>query len=285
MSQKKRSSGSSGSKNSGKGAKAYSGKVSKGAGGKTASDKERGSKLGGKSGTANRMMHTKVKTARGRKLSSTLWLSRQLNDPYVKQAKAEGYASRAAYKIKEMDDRYNFLKKGKRVIDLGAAPGGWTQVCVERTGSIPEEISVVGIDYLQMMEVPGATILMKDFLDDDAPDALIDALGGNQPDVVLSDMAAPTTGHRRTDHIRTMHLVEVALDFALKVLKPGGHFLSKTFQGGTEAELLNLLKSNFQEVHHVKPPASREGSVELYLFARNFKGADRNKRVDSDEDL
>ncbi len=276
MSQRKKTSGGSGSKNSGKGAKAYSGKVSKGGAGKTSSDKERGAKLGGKSGSANRMMHTKVKTARGRKLSSTLWLARQLNDPYVKQAKAEGYASRAAYKIKEMDDRYNFLKKGKRIIDLGAAPGGWSQVCVERTGSTPEDVTVVGIDYLQMMEVPGATILMKDFLDDDAPDALIEALGGHPPDVVLSDMAAPTTGHRRTDHIRTMHLVEVALDFALKVLKPGGHFLSKTFQGGTEAELLNLLKANFQEVHHVKPPASREGSVELYLFARNFKGVSRN---------
>lgn len=231
-----------------------------------------GAKLGGKSGSANRMMHTKVKTARGRKLSSTLWLHRQLNDPYVRQAKEEGYASRAAYKIKEMDDRYNFLKKGRRVIDLGAAPGGWTQVCVERTGSTPEEVLVVGIDYLPMMEVPGAIILEKDFLDDDAPEALMTALGGHAPDVVLSDMAAPTTGHRKTDHIRTMHLVEVALDFALKVLRPGGHFLCKTFQGGTEAELLNAMKLNFQEVHHVKPPASREGSVELYLFARNFKG-------------
>jgi len=243
--------------------------------------KARGAKLGGKSGSANRMMHTKVKTARGRKLSSTLWLHRQLNDPYVKLAKAEGYASRAAYKIKEMDDRYNFLKKGKRIIDLGAAPGGWTQVCVERTGSTPEDVLVVGIDYLEMMEVPGATILMKDFLDDDAPQALLDALGGHAPDVVLSDMAAPTTGHKRTDHLRTMHLVEVALDFALKVLKPGGHFLSKTFQGGTEAHLLNLLKHNFQEIHHVKPPASRDGSVELYLFARNFKG--QRDSEDSDQ--
>jgi len=237
------------------------------------SPKAGGAKKQGPGGSA-RMMHTKVKTARGRKLSSTLWLQRQLNDPYVKLAKSEGYASRAAYKIKEMDDRYHFLKKGKRVIDLGAAPGGWTQICVERTGSTAEDVLVVGIDYLDMMEVPGATILKKDFLDDDAPDALIAALGGHQPDVVLSDMAAPTTGHRRTDHLRTMHLVEVALDFAVKVLKPGGHFLSKTFQGGTEAALLNRLKHNFQEVHHVKPPASRDGSVELYLFARNFKGRD-----------
>lgn len=278
MSQRKRTSGS---KNSGKGAKAFSSKKSRAALGKPASTKERGAKLGGKAGSANRMMHTKVKTARGRKLSSTLWLERQLNDPYVKQAKAEGYASRAAYKLKEMDDRYNILKKGKRIIDLGAAPGGWSQVSVERTGSKPENVTVVGIDYLQMMEVPGATILMKDFLDDDAPEALMEALGGHPPDVVLSDMAAPTTGHRKTDHIRTMHLVEVALDFALKVLKPGGHFLSKTFQGGTEAELLNLLKANFQEIHHVKPPASREGSVELYLFARNFKGRGADASPDS----
>lgn len=230
----------------------------------------------GRSGVQSRSLTTKVKTAKGRKLSSTLWLQRQLNDPYVKQAKAEGYASRAAYKIKEMDDRYHILKKGKRVIDLGAAPGGWTQVSVERTGSTPEEVLVVGIDYLNMMHVPGAVVLEKDFLDDDAPDALIKALGGHEPDIVLSDMAAPTTGHKRTDHLRTMYLVEVALDFALKVLKPGGHFLSKTFQGGTESELLNLLKHNFQEVHHVKPPASRDGSVELYLFARNFKGRKEN---------
>ena len=213
-----------------------------------------------------------MRTARGRKLSSTLWLQRQLNDPYVKQAKAEGYASRAAYKLKQMDDRYGLIRPGMRIIDLGAAPGGWTQVCVERTGSTPEAPLVAGIDYLDMMEVPGAVILKKDFLDDDAPDALISAIGGHAPDIVLSDMAAPTTGHRRTDHLRTMHLVEVALDFALKVLKPGGHFLCKTFQGGTEAELLNLMKSAFREVHHVKPPASRDGSVELYLLALDMRG-------------
>ena len=226
----------------------------------------------GRTMVKSRDLHTKVKTARGRKLSSTLWLQRQLNDPYVKAAKAEGYASRAAYKLKEIDERYGILKKGQRIIDLGAAPGGWTQVAVERTGSTPEEILVVGIDYLDMDPVPGATILKKDFLDDDAPEMLMNALGGHAPDLVISDMAAPTTGHRKTDHIRTMHLVEVALDFALQVLRPGGHFLSKTFQGGTEAELLNLLKNNFETVVHVKPPASRDGSVELYFLARNFKG-------------
>lgn len=251
-----------------------------------ASSKSGGSKSsGGKSAGTNkrsnvRNMHTKVKTAKGRKISSTLWLQRQLNDPYVQRAKAEGYASRAAYKMIEMNERYDFIKKGTRVIDLGAAPGGWSQVCVQLTESDPDNIKVVGIDYLEMIQIPGATILLKDFLDDDAPDMLLEALGG-KPDVVLSDMAAPTTGHRKTDHIRTMHLVEVALDFALQVLKPGGHFLSKTFQGGTEASLLKLLKANFKSVHHVKPPASRSGSVELYLLAKGFKG-DGSSRVGSE---
>lgn len=219
-----------------------------------------------------RNMHTKVKTARGRKLSSTLWLSRQLNDPYVQRAKAEGYASRAAYKLIEINEKHNILKPNDRVIDLGAAPGGWCQVASQITGSQADKPRVVGIDYLEMAPVPGAIILQKDFLDDDAPDMLIDALEGHKPDLVISDMAAPTTGHRKTDHIRTMHLVEVALDFALNVLKPGGFFLSKTFQGGTEGELLNLMKQNFKSVHHIKPPASRDGSVELYLLAKGFKG-------------
>ncbi|MFD0916019.1 RlmE family RNA methyltransferase [Pseudahrensia aquimaris] len=221
-----------------------------------------------------RNMHTKVKTARGRKLSSTLWLQRQLNDPYVQKAKAEGYASRAAYKLLEMDERYNLLKPGQRVLDLGAAPGGWCQVAAAKLGSKAEDIRVVGIDYLDMDPVPGATILKKDFLDDDAPDALMEALGGHAPDLVISDMAAPTTGHRRTDHIRTMALVEVALEFALQVLKPGGHFLTKTFQGGTEKELLDQMKRNFKHIHHVKPPASRDGSVELYLLAMDRKPID-----------
>jgi 23S rRNA (uridine2552-2'-O)-methyltransferase len=218
-----------------------------------------------------RGMHIKVKTARGRKLSSTLWLQRQLNDPYVKRAKAEGYASRAAYKLIEMDDRYQILKPGARVVDLGAAPGGWCQVCAARVGSSAGDIRVVGIDYLEMDSVAGATILMKDFLDDDAPQALLDALGGHAPDVVLSDMASPTIGHRKTDHMRTMALVEVALDFALSVLPEGGHFLTKTFRGGTEQALLDLLKKNFTSTHHVKPPASRDGSVELYLLAKGRK--------------
>ena len=230
-----------------------------------------GSTPGSGRGANTRAMHTRVKTARGRKLSSTMWLQRQLNDPYVLKAKAEGYASRAAYKLLEMDDKYGLLKPGMRVIDLGAAPGGWCQVAVAKTGSNIDDIRVVGIDYLEMDPVPGAAILMKDFLDDDGPDALMAALGNVPPDLVISDMAAPTIGHRRTDHMRTMVLVEVALDFALKVLRPGGHFLAKTFQGGTEQELLTPMKQNFRSVHHVKPPASRDGSVELYLLAKGRK--------------
>lgn len=224
----------------------------------------------GKAGGA-RALKTRIKKKSGLKNSSRRWLERHLNDPYVHRSKAEGYRSRAAYKLIEIDDKYGMLKPGQKVIDLGAAPGGWLQVAASRVKSKEEAPSVVGIDYLGVDPVPGATILQMDFLDDDAPERLIEALG-DEPDVVLSDMAAPTTGHRRTDHIRTMHLCEVAADFAVKVLRPGGHFLAKTFQGGTENELLDLLKRNFKTVHHVKPPASRDESVELYILARHFKG-------------
>jgi 23S rRNA (uridine2552-2'-O)-methyltransferase len=220
---------------------------------------------------ATRVLRTKVKKKSGLKESSRRWLERHLNDPYVQRSKAEGYRSRSAYKLIEIDDRYRILKPGARVIDLGAAPGGWCQVAAERVKSSVDKPTVVGIDYLDMDPVPGATVLKMDFLDDAAPAKLIEALGG-EPDVVLSDMAAPTTGHRRTDHIRTMHLAEVAADFAIAVLRPGGHFLAKTFQGGTEASLLDLLKRSFRSVHHVKPPASRDESVELYLLAKDFKG-------------
>jgi 23S rRNA (uridine2552-2'-O)-methyltransferase len=222
-------------------------------------------------GGADRVLRTKIKKKRGLKESSRRWLERHMNDPYVQRSKAEGYRSRAAYKLIEIDDRYKLLKPGMRVLDLGAAPGGWCQVAAERTKSTAEQPLVVGIDYLEVDPVPGSLILLKDFLDDDAPAALEAALGG-MPDVVLSDMASPTTGHKRTDHLRTMHLVEVAADFALQVLKPGGHFLAKAFQGGAENELLSRLKKNFTSVHHVKPPASRNESVELYLLARGFKG-------------
>ncbi|MBO0903914.1 RlmE family RNA methyltransferase [Jiella sonneratiae] len=221
----------------------------------------------------DRGMSVRVKKKRGVKASSRRWLERQLNDPYVRRAKADGYRSRAAYKLIEIDDRYRLLKPGQAVVDLGAAPGGWSQVAVDRVKSALDGVSVVGIDYLTVEPVAGATILEMDFLEADAPQRLLDTLG-RAPDVVLSDMAAPTTGHRRTDHLRTMHLCEVAADFAVRTLRPGGHFLAKTFQGGTEGDLLTLLKQSFATVHHVKPPASRDGSVELYILAKGFKGRD-----------
>jgi 23S rRNA (uridine2552-2'-O)-methyltransferase len=218
----------------------------------------------------DRGLNVRVKKKRGLTTSSRRWLERQLNDPYVRRSKADGYRSRAAYKLIEIDDRYKLLKPGMRIVDLGAAPGGWCQVSFQRTQK-DGAAHVVGIDYLHIEPIPGVTLLELDFLDDTAPDRLLEALGGD-PDIVLSDMAAPTTGHRRTDHLRTMHLCEVAADFAVRTLRPGGHFLTKTFQGGTEGELLAMLKRNFTSVHHVKPPASREGSVELYLLAKNFRG-------------
>ena len=222
-----------------------------------------------------------VRVKKGKlKASSRAWLERHLNDPYVRRSKADGYRSRAAYKLTEIDDRYKLLTKGMRVVDLGAAPGGWTQIAVERCASATAESRVAAIDYLPVDPIAGATILELDFLDETAPQKLLDALDG-PPDIVLSDMAAPTTGHRRTDHLKTMYLCEVAADFAVKVLKPGGHFLTKTFQGGTEGDLLTMLKQNFASVHHVKPPASREDSVELYLLAKGFKG---RKPVAASED-
>ncbi|MEQ8401077.1 MAG: RlmE family RNA methyltransferase [Roseitalea porphyridii] len=218
-----------------------------------------------------RSINQHVRRKQKLKPSSRRWIERQLNDPYVQRAKREGMRSRAAYKLSEIDDRHAILTRGARVIDLGAAPGGWCQVAVERTGSTPEKPLVAAIDYLGMDPVPGVTVLEMDFLDDDAPARLIAALGG-APDVVLSDMAAPTVGHRQTDHMRTMHLVEVAAEFAIDVLQPGGHFLAKTFQGGTEKALLDRLKHHFGKVIHVKPDASRAESVELYLLAKGFKG-------------
>ena len=212
-----------------------------------------------------RVLKTRIKKKSGLKESSRRWLQRHINDPYVQRSKADGYRSRAAYKLIEIDDKHHLLKPGMKVIDLGAAPGGWCQVAAARTKSTAENPHVVGIDYLEMDAVPGAPVLLMDFLDPDAPRTLSEALGG----------AAPTTGHKRTDHIRTMHLCEVAADFALSVLKPGGHFLAKTFQGGAENELLSMLKKNFRSVHHVKPPASRDESVELYLLAKDFKGRER----------
>ena len=218
-----------------------------------------------------RSINQHVRRKQKLKPSSRRWIERQLNDPYVQRARREGMRSRAAYKLIEIDDRHAILSKGARVIDLGAAPGGWCQVAMDRTGSTPDTPLIAAIDFLGMDPIPGVAILEKDFLDDDAPDMLMEALGG-APDIVLSDMAAPTVGHRRTDHMRTMHLVEVAADFAIGVLKPGGHFLAKTFQGGTEKALLDRLKAHFGKVVHVKPGASRAESVELYLLAKDFRG-------------
>jgi 23S rRNA (uridine2552-2'-O)-methyltransferase len=226
------------------------------------------SKSGKSSGS--RELKVRVKTAGKRSLSSKLWLERQLNDPYVARAKREGMRSRAAYKLIEIDDKAHFLKKGARVVDLGAAPGGWSQVAAKRVGA-PGQGRVVGIDLLDMEPVAGVDFMQLDFLEPDAPDKLKAMLGG-PADVVLSDMAANTTGHTRTDHLRIMALVELAFEFAREVLAPGGAFLAKVLQGGTEASLLAALKRDFQSVKHIKPPASRADSAELYLLATGFRG-------------
>jgi 23S rRNA (uridine2552-2'-O)-methyltransferase len=210
-------------------------------------------------------LKVRLKRAKGRKASSHRWLERQLNDPYVREAKAKGYRSRAAFKLVELDRKFHILKKGARVLDLGAAPGGWTQVAAARGAH------VVAMDILPMEPVAGAEVLQLDMLAPDTPDTLKAALGG-PADLVLSDMAAPTTGHRATDHLRTVALLEAALDLAGEVLAPGGAFVGKVFQGGATGELLARIKRDFREVKHVKPPASRAESVELYLVAMGFRG-------------
>jgi 23S rRNA (uridine2552-2'-O)-methyltransferase len=227
----------------------------------------------GRGGGSGRPLKVRVKTAKRRSAASTRWLERQLNDPYVARAQAEGYRARSAFKLIEIDDRYRLLAPGKRVVDLGAAPGGWSRIAAERVRSTDAAPLVIAVDYLDMDPLPGVILLKKDFLDDDAPDAIRAALGGHAADVVLSDMAAPTTGHRRTDHLRTIHLCEMAADFAVSILNPGGHFVAKVFRGGTEGELLTTLKREFAAVHHVKPPSSRAESVELYLVAKGFRGS------------
>lgn len=214
----------------------------------------------------------RVKTAKGRKISSTLWLKRQLNDPYVRQAKMDGWRSRAAYKLLEIDKKVGLLKKNMRVVDLGCAPGGWCQVLAKVVDTTDENPKIVGMDFLAMDAIAGVRFLQKDFTEEDAPNMLRDVLGGHRIDLVLCDMAAPTTGHKATDHLRIVHLVELAADFAIKVLKPGGAFVAKVFQGGTEHELLALLKRHFTPIHHIKPPASRPDSAETYLVALGFKG-------------
>lgn len=214
----------------------------------------------------------RVKSAKGRKVSSTKWLERQLNDPYVAKARAAGYRSRAAFKIKEMDEKHKLFRKGMRIVDLGAAPGGWSQVAARAIGSTDLNPLIVGIDYLEMDPIPGVILLRKDFTDEDAPAQLIAAMGGKKADLVMSDMAWPTTGHRPTDHMRIVQLIEVAAAFALDVLTPGGVFVAKVFQGGTEHELLHMLKRHFKTTFHAKPPSSRSDSAEAYLIAKGFKG-------------
>ena len=216
--------------------------------------------------------HTRVKTSRGRTPQSTRWLERQLNDPYVKRARAEGYRSRAAYKLLELDEKFSFLKGAKRVVDLGLAPGGWAQVVRKAA----PKATIVGIDLLPVDPIDGVTILLMDFLHDAAPARLIEELGG-APDLVLSDMAANTVGHPQTDALRTMALVETALAFAIDVLQPGGCFVSKVFAGGADSSLVAEMKRNFGSVKHAKPPASRKGSVEWFVVAQGFKGQNENR--------
>jgi 23S rRNA (uridine2552-2'-O)-methyltransferase len=219
------------------------------------------------SGGGERELKVRVKSKR-KSLSSKLWLERQLNDPYVARAKREGFRSRAAFKLTEIDDKHHLLKSGARVVDLGAAPGGWSQVAAKRVGPRGR---VVGIDILPMDPIAGVEFAQIDFLDPDAPDKLKAMLGG-PADVVLSDMAANATGHRPTDHLKIMALVEAAAQFAGEVLKDGGAFLAKVIQGGTEATLLAALKRDFATVKHVKPAASRSDSAELYVLATGFRG-------------
>ncbi len=227
------------------------------------------------SGRGERELRTRVKTAKGRKVSSTRWLERQLNDPYVARAKREGYRSRAAYKLLELDDRLRFLVPGARVVDLGCAPGGWCQVAVSRVNALGERKgkavgTVLGVDFQAVEPIPGAHILELDFLDEGADLAVKEALGADA-DVVVSDMAAFASGHRPTDHLRIIALAETAAYFAFDVLAEGGTFAAKVLQGGTEGELLALLKKHFTKVAHIKPPASRADSAEMFVVATGFR--------------
>jgi 23S rRNA (uridine2552-2'-O)-methyltransferase len=216
-------------------------------------------------------LYVTVKSGGKRKLSSKLWLERQLNDPYVAQAKRDGFRSRAAYKLREIDDKYHILKSGLAVVDLGAAPGGWSQIAAKRVGAEAGKGKVVAIDLLEMPEIPGVTFAQLDFLTDSAPQKIRAMLGGGA-DVVMSDMAANTTGHRKTDQLRIVGLVENAAAFAADVLNPGGTFIAKVFQSGADASLQAELKRNFTMVRHVKPAASRQDSSERYVLATGFRG-------------
>ncbi|MBR2141042.1 MAG: RlmE family RNA methyltransferase [Rickettsiales bacterium] len=210
----------------------------------------------------------KVKTAKNRKISSTRWLQRQLNDPYVQEAKNRGYRSRAAFKILEIDEKFKIFKKNYKVLDLGSAPGGWSQVVSEKVG----ENNILAVDILDMNPIAGVKFIKQNFLADNAEQIILSNMNNEKYDVVMSDMAANTTGDKKLDHLRTMNLVESALMFALKVLKNGGSFVSKIFMGGTEKELLDVLNKNFDTVKHFKPKSSRNDSVEMYVVAKGFRG-------------
>ena len=232
---------------------------------------------GNSSGRGMRDLRTKVKTARGRKLSSTLWLERQLNDPYVKRAQSDGYRGRAAYKILELDDKYRFLVPGARVVDLGCAPGGWCQVAVKRVNALGEKSSkavgrIIGVDLQEVEPIAGCELHVLDFLEDDADEKVKTWLNG-RADVVMSDMAASASGHKQTDHLRIITLCEAAAYFAFDVLDEGGTFVAKVLAGGAEGELQKLLKSRFTKVANVKPPASRSDSSEKFVVATGFRGA------------
>ncbi|QIG50434.1 RlmE family RNA methyltransferase [Nordella sp. HKS 07] len=222
----------------------------------------------------SRRLKVRVKTGKGRTVSQKVWLERQLNDPYVAEARKLGYRSRAAFKLSEIDDKFRFLKPGGRVVDLGAAPGGWSQVAADRVKAREGKGRVIAIDMHGMDPIPGVVIFHKDFYDEDAPQLLIEALGGEKADVVMSDMAAHATGHRQTDHLKIIALAEAGFDFAKGVLRPGGTFLAKVLRGGTEGEMLKMMKRHFETVRHVKPGASRTDSAELFVLATGFRPVD-----------
>lgn len=223
--------------------------------------------------TGKRYLRSLVKTAKGRSLSSKQWLERQINDPYVKQAREQGYRSRAAYKLIEIDEKYRFLKPGKIVIDLGAAPGGWSQICAEKVQAGKGSGKVIAIDLQAIEPIPQVAFLQADFLSEEAHQQLLNLLEGKKANIVLSDMAAASCGHSTTDHIRIMMLCEAAYEFAIKALAPGGVFVAKILRGGTENQLLQQMKQAFSQVKHIKPPASRSDSSEMYVVAIGFRGA------------
>jgi 23S rRNA (uridine2552-2'-O)-methyltransferase len=230
------------------------------------------SRPGSGSKPSGNSLKVRVKTSKSKTVSQKIWLERQLNDPYVHEAKKLGYRSRSAFKLIEIDDKYEILKPGFRVVDLGAAPGGWCQVAAKRVKAEEGKGKVVAIDMHSMDPIPSVIIFKKDFYDEDAPRLLIEALGGEQADCVLSDMATHATGHKQTDHINIIALVEAGYDFAKTILKPGGTYLAKVLRGGTEGALLTSLKKDFRTVRHVKPMSSRDDSAELFMLATGFRG-------------